>query len=266
MAFLTTIPVGVDESFLDISARFMFLFPIIGVIIGFLAGIYSFFTNHFLSLLFNTINNIVFSGAQEVFFTFITQGLASTMTLAFLLVLIGLQHTDGLVDLGNALGIRKASFKEKVEIAHDWTVTRAGAFLAFLVSFFTLLFISMVKTDCIIQSLIVVETSAKLAMVTTAWQGTSPPPRFYEDKWEKGRSFIDSIKKNHGLYTISLIISLAVSVALFGLSGLLPVTAGILVGGFMIIVGKQVFGGVNGDVFGATNEIARMGALLVLVI
>ncbi|GAI77185.1 unnamed protein product, partial [marine sediment metagenome] len=39
-----------------------------------------------------------------------------------------------------------------------------------------------------------------------------------------------------------------------------------LVGGFMIIVGKHVFGGVNGDIFGATNEIARMVALFVLVI
>ena len=266
MAFLTTIPVGVDESFLDISARFMFLFPVIGVIIGFLAGIYSFFTNNVLSLLFASLNATLFSGSHEVFFEFVAQGLASAMTLAFLLVLIGLQHTDGLVDVGNALGIRKASLKEKVEIAHEWTVTRTGAFLALLVSFFTLLFIFFIKTDVIIQSLIVAETSAKLAMVTTAWQGTSPPPRFYEDKWEKGRSFIDSIKKKHGLYAISLIISLVVSIALLGLSGVLAVAAGILVGGFMIIVGKQVFGGVNGDVFGATNEIARMIALLVLVI
>jgi len=266
MAFLTTIPVGVDESFLDISARFMFLFPVIGVLIGFLAGIYSFFTNNVLFLLFGAINNVVFSGAHEVFFDFVAKGLASTMTLAFLLVLIGLQHTDGLVDVGNALGIRKASLKEKVEIAHEWTVTRTGALLALLVSFFTLLFIFMVKTDCIIQSLIVAETSAKLAMVTTGWQGTSPPPRFYEDKWEKGRNFIDSIKKNHGLYAISLTISLVVSIGLLGLSGVLAVAAGMLVGGFMIIVGKQVFGGVNGDVFGATNEIARMVALLVLVI
>jgi adenosylcobinamide-GDP ribazoletransferase len=266
MAFLTTIPVGVDESFLDISARFMFLFPVIGVIIGFLAGIYSFFTNNVLSLLFASLNATLFSGSQKVLFDFVAKGLASAMTLAFLLVLIGLQHTDGLVDVGNALGIRKASLKEKVEIAHVWTVTRTGAFLALLVSFFTLLFIFMVKTDVIIQSLIVAETSAKLAMVTTAWQGTSPPPRFYEDKWEKGRNFIDSIKKNHGLYAISLIISLVVSIALLGLSGVLAVAAGILVGGFMIIVGKQVFGGVNGDIFGATNEIARMIALLVLVI
>ncbi len=265
MAFLTAIPLRMDESFLDISARFMFLFPVIGAMIGFLVGFYALFTNNVLFFLFGSVNTIIFSGSHEVFFEFVAKGLASVMTLAFLLVIIGLQHTDGLVDVGNALGIRKASLKEKMDIAHVWTVTRTGAFLALLVSFFTLLLIFLIKTDVVIQALIVAEVSAKLAMVTTAWQGTSPPHRL-EEKRGKGRSFIDFMRKNHGLYAISLIISLVVSIALFGLSGVLAVAAGILVGGFMIIVGKQVFGGVNGDIFGATNEIARMVALLVLVI
>jgi adenosylcobinamide-GDP ribazoletransferase len=243
----------------------MFLFPVIGIIIGFLAGIYSFFTNNVLSLLFITLNSVVFAGSQQVLFDFVAKGLASVMTLAFLLVLIGLQHTDGLVDVGNALGVRRASLREKVEIAHEWAVTRTGALLALAVSFFTLLLIFLVKTDVINQSLIVAETSAKLAMVTSGWQGTSPPPRFYEGKWEKGRSFIDSIRKKHGLYAISLTISIVISFLLLGLSGILAVVAGIVVGGIMIFVGKKVFGGVNGDVFGATNEIARMAALFVLV-
>jgi cobalamin synthase len=34
----------------------------------------------------------------------------------------------------------------------------------------------------------------------------------------------------------------------------------------MIVVGKHVFGGVNGDIFGATNEIARMIALFVILV
>jgi adenosylcobinamide-GDP ribazoletransferase len=266
LAFLTTIPAGVDESFLEISARFMFLFPIIGILLGFLAGIYSFFTNNVLSLLFVSLNATLFAGSQQVLFEFLAKGLASAMTLAIFLVLTGLQHTDGLVDVGNALGIRKASLKEKVEIAHEMTVTRTGALLALLISFFTFLIIFLIKTDIIIQSLIVAETSAKLAMVTGGWQGSSPPPRFYEDKWEKGRNFLDSIRKKHGLYAISLIISLAISIALLGLIGILAVAAGIVVGGFMILLGKRVFGGVNGDVFGATNEIARTAALFVIVL
>jgi adenosylcobinamide-GDP ribazoletransferase len=265
MAFLTAIPFRMDESFLDISARFMFLFPAIGAIIGFLAGIYCFFTSNVLFLLFSSINAVIFSGAHQAFFQFAAKGIAGFMTLAFLLAITGLQHTDGLVDVGNALGIGKASLKEKMEIAHVWTVTRTGAFLALLVSFFTLVLIFLTKTDVVIQALIVAEVSAKLAMVTTAWQGKSPPQRL-EEKRGKGRSFIDFMRKKHGLYAVSLIISLAVGVALLGLGGALAVATGILAGGFMIIVGKQLFGGVNGDIFGATNEIARMFALLVLVI
>ena len=265
MAFLTAIPFKMDESFLDISARYMFLFPVIGAIIGFLVGLYARFTNNVLFFLFGYINTIVFSGSNEVLFEFVAKGLASAMTVAFILVIIGLQHTDGLVDVGNALGIRKASLKEKMDIAHVWTVTRTGAFFAILVSFFTLLLIFLTNTDVVIQSLIVAEVSAKLAMVTTAWQGTSPPQSL-EEKRGKGRSFIDFMIKNNRLYAISLTISLAVSIALLGLSGVLAVASGMLVGGFMIIVGKQVFGGVNGDIFGATNEIARMVALFVLVI
>jgi adenosylcobinamide-GDP ribazoletransferase len=265
MAFLTAIPFKMDESFLDISARYMFLFPVIGAVIGAIVGAYALFTNTVLIFLFSSINTILFSGSHEVFFDFAAKGLASVMTVAFLLVIIGLQHTDGLVDVGNALGIRKASLKEKMDIAHVWTVTRTGAFLTLIVSFFTLLLIFLTKTDTIIQALIVAEVSAKLAMVTTAYQGTSPPQRL-EDKRGKGRSFIDFMNKNHALYAISLAISAAVSIPLFGIIGVLPVVSGILVGAFMIVLGKRVFGGVNGDIFGATNEIARMFALLVLVI
>jgi len=266
MAFLTSIPVKMDESFLDISSRYMFLFPVIGAIIGVLAGVYARFTNNVLSLLFGTINSAVFLQVHEVFFGVVAKGFAAAMTIAFLLVVIGLQHTDGLVDVGNALGIRKASLKEKVDIAHEWTVTRTGAILAILVSFFTFLFIFLIELDSVIQALIVAEVSAKLAMVTTGWQGTSPPSSFYENRWEKGRSFIDSIKKKNGLYAISLIISLIFSIALLGFSGVFAVISGMVVGGFMIFVGKQIFEGVNGDIFGATNEIARMVALFVLVI
>lgn len=265
IAFLTAIPVKMDESFLDISARFMFLFPLIGAIIGFLIGLYTRFTNNVLSFLFSITNNIFFSGSQEVLFSFATKGLASAMTIAFILVIIGLQHTDGLVDVGNALGIRKATLKEKMDIAHVWTVTRTGAFLAILVSFCTLLLIFLIKIEVIIQALIVAEVSAKLAMVTTAWQGKSPP-QFLEDKRGKGRSFVDFMRKNNRLYAISLIFSLAISVALFDLGGVIAVVAGMLTGGFMIFLGNRIFGGVNGDIFGATNEIARMVALFVLVI
>ena len=55
------------------------------------------------------------------------------MTLAFLLVLTGLQHFDGLVDLGNAIGLQKCGGAK--DGCHAWTVTYKGAVLAIFVEF-----------------------------------------------------------------------------------------------------------------------------------
>ena len=73
------------------------------------------------------------------------------------------------------------------------------------------------------------------------------------------------MKKRHSLYLVSLVISLLTSVLLLGLKGILAVTLGIVVGGLMIVLSKKIFGGVTGDIFGATNEIARMIALFALL-
>jgi adenosylcobinamide-GDP ribazoletransferase len=258
MSFLTSISVTRDESFVETSARFMFLFPVIGALVGFFAGLYSFFTQHFLSFSFGFLNATFFFGSQNTFFAYLTKVLASVMTLAFLLVITGLQHVDGLVDVGNALSSRKASVEERIMIAHAWIVTRTGAFMAILVSLGTLLFIFLIKPDAIIQSLIIAETSAKLAMVTCAWQGSSVQKGL-------GSIFIGSMKKRHRLYLVSLVISMLISVLLLGLKGVLAMTLGIVVGWLMIIISKRIFGGVTGDTFGATNEIARMIALFALV-
>jgi adenosylcobinamide-GDP ribazoletransferase len=258
MSFLTTISPTKDESFVETSAHFMFLFPVIGALIGFLAGLYSFFTYDFLSVLLGFLNATFFLGSQNTFFFYLTKVLASVMTLAFLLVLTGLQHVDGLVDVGNALGIRKASAEERIMIAHAWIVTRTGAFMAIVISICTILFIFLIKPEAIIQSLIIAETSAKLAMVTCAWQGSSPQKGL-------GSIFINSMKKRHSLYLVSLVISMLVSVLVLSLKGILAVMLGVVVGGLMIVSSKRIFGGVTGDVFGATNEIARMIVLFALV-
>lgn len=263
VAFLTAIPLDacmqIDEDFLGISARFMFLFPLIGALIGFLVGLYALLVNHLLSFLFGVLNATFFSGSQETLFFYLTRAISSVMVLSFLLVLIGLQHTDGLVDVGNAIGIRKASVEERMEIAHAWIVTRTGVLLALLVAFCTLLLIFLAGPETIIRFFVVAEISAKLAMVTCAWQGTSI-------KRGKGSIFVDSMKRRHSLYLISLAISLFVGATVLGVNGVLAVSLGIAVGGVFIVFSKRIFGGMTGDIFGATNEIVRMIALFVLVL
>jgi adenosylcobinamide-GDP ribazoletransferase len=259
ISFLTIIPLRTDEGFLELSAHFMFVFPVVGALIGFFAGLYSLLANYLLSHLLSFLNATLFLGSQNIFFEYLTKGLSSIMTLSFLLVLTGLQHTDGLVDVGNALGVNGASVDERIKIAHAWIVTRTGALLALLVSFCTLLLLFLVKPDTVIQSLVVAEVSAKLAMVTCAWQGTSL-------QRGKGSIFVDLMKKRHSLYMVSLAASFFISVMLLGLRGIFAVTLGVMVGGFFIVLSKRIFGGVNGDIFGATNEIARMIVLFALVL
>jgi len=73
------------------------------------------------------------------------------------------------------------------------------------------------------------------------------------------------MKDRHSLYLTSLAASLLISAMLLDLKGTLAVTSSIVVGGLFIVLSKRVFGGVTGDIFGATNEIARMIALFALV-
>jgi adenosylcobinamide-GDP ribazoletransferase len=258
LAFLTAIPMKMDENFLQISARFMFLLPIVGALIGVLAGLYAYSVHFILGLAFDFLNSMLFLGSQSESFDFLAKGLAGIMTLAFLLVLTGLQHTDGLVDLGNALTMRQATVEERTKIAHAWIVTRAGAFLALLVALGTVATLFFIANDKIIYSLIVAEVAAKLAMVTCAWQGSSTQKGL-------GSIFINSMRHKHGLFTVSLATSLIISVFLRGLTGALAVVSGIAIGGLAIFLGKKVFGGVTGDIFGAANEIARMTALFIMV-
>jgi adenosylcobinamide-GDP ribazoletransferase len=51
----------------------------------------------------------------------------------------------------------------------------------------------------------------------------------------------------------------------FGFSGFVVVLATVLAGLMMVGVAHRNFGGVTGDVLGATNELTRMVAVVVLV-
>ena len=133
LAFLTIIPMGSGEEFVATSAEFMFLFPLIGGLIGLFAAAY------FQGSLFVLSNLLTFAHSYLLFVPvdILLRVLLAIMTLAFLLVLTGLQHFDGLVDLGNTIGLHK--LEERREIAHRWVVTSKGAFLAIFIEFLAFL-------------------------------------------------------------------------------------------------------------------------------
>ncbi len=164
LAFLTIIPLRNTEDFVVTSARYMFLFPVVGALIGLFAAAYFLACGFVMSYLLAFINSLI-----NIPTAFLLRLFPAAMTLAFLLVLTGLQHFDGLVDLGNAIGLSRV--EERREAAHAWIVTYKGALLAVVVEFVSFLGFFFVNMDFAFRAIIVSEVAAKLGMVTITLLG-----------------------------------------------------------------------------------------------
>lgn len=260
LSFLTIIPVGGKEDFIFTTAQNMYLFPIVGGLIGLLAGLY-----------FIAANAIVgFLLGLAAAYVALPVGLLATlipaaMTVAFLLVLTGLQHFDGLIDLGNAVGIR--NLHDRKMKAHEWTVTYGGAILALIVEASAvagLLFVVLGSMNLwlVFSTVVLAELSAKLAMVTIVWIGKPSHKGL-------GSIFLAKAKKKQNFiaYALSALIVYPVfyvtGYPILGLVAVALVYVSIPVAFLMNRVSNSVFGGVSGDMIGATNEVARAITLIV---
>ena len=228
-------------------ANNMWAFPLIGAFIGLLAGAFGWVAYHFLP-------GIV----------------VGALVLALLLWITGLHHTDGLLDFGDGV-MAHGSAEHKIEVMHDQLTGAGGLTLGIMTMLITALAIGQLKSSIIFQAVIVVELSAKLAMVVAAWAGKS----VHEGM---NTSFLQAMHGRGGNWRLAaaLIISFAIAFPLLCLTGALTVLAGIIIGTavilaavitglVMVAVAHKHFHGVTGDVFGATNELARMVCVVVLL-
>jgi adenosylcobinamide-GDP ribazoletransferase len=250
LSFLTIIPLAKTEDFVFTSARNMYLFPLMGGLIGLFGAGYYLISGFIVSYLLMVINSLI-----QIPIGLLLQAIPAVMTLAFLLVFTGFQHFDGLVDLGNAIGLRK--IEDRREIAHRWVVTYKGALLAMIVEFSAVAGLFLLNSNIAVRALIVAEVTAKLAMVTIVWQGKAAHQGL-------GSRFIGNAKRtlNYAAYGVAFFIGYVI----LGYFGLLLVVSSILFGLFMEQVGKSVFGGVSGDMIGATNEAARALTLVLVAV
>jgi len=250
--------VGGKEDFIFTTAEHMYLFPIIGAFIGILAGAYFLGATIIVHFLLGLVNTIVALPTD-----LLTKLAVAAMTVAFLLVITGLQHFDGLIDLGNAFGLR--NLHDRKMVAHAWTVTYWGALLAIIVEFAAFAGLFLINPLYAFGAIIAAELSAKLAMVTIVWVGKPTHKGL-------GSIFLAKAKKN--LNIVAYVISILIVFPLFtftvkpnlglisGLIGVGVVLAGIPVALVMEKVAENVFGGVSGDMIGATNEVARAVTLI----
>jgi len=236
VAFLTIIPVGMDEDCLSDAAEYMPLFPVVGAFIGFLAGLLAWLLFHVLPVL-----------------------VVGILTLGFILLITGLHHADGLLDFGDGV-MYQGPPEKKIEIMHDQR-TGAGGLMLGLVTLLTTSFsIAGLDANVTIQSLIVSEISAKLAMVIGAWVGKSA---------HKGMN-VYFVNAMHGRYrklrlTVALIISFGIAIPLLRIVGFITVVVGSVAALIMVGISSRQFRGVTGDVMGAMNELTRMASLITIL-
>ena len=258
LSFLTIIPVGGKEDFIFTTAENVWLFPVVGGFIGLFAGLYFVASNFIVRFLLGLVNSFV---ALPV--GFLAAAVTAAMTLAFLSVITGLQHFDGLIDLGNALGLR--NLHDRKMKAHAWTVTYWGAVLALVVEFTAFAGLLFINPKFAFAALIAAEVAAKLAMVTIVWVGKPS---------HKGLGSIFLAKAKKPLNAVAYVSAVLISFAAFVLTGNLLL--GAFAVGIVLIsvpvafgmkeVSKAVFGGVSGDMIGATNEVARAVVLVVFAV
>lgn len=235
-SFFTIIPTSIDKKSLVEAANYMPLCPLIGALIGLSAGLLFW-------LLLQVFPNLI----------------AGMLTLGFILLIVGLHHTDGLIDFGDGL-MCQGSAQRKIEVMRDGKTGSGGLALGLVTLVTTAIAISYLEASHILQSLIVAEVSAKLGMVILAWTGRSVHQGL-------NTYFIDAM---HGQYRIlrliaSITLSLAVAVSLLWFTGVMALIIGSITALSIIWISNRHFGGLTGDIFGATNELARLTSLLTVL-
>lgn len=234
LSFLTIIPMPKAYNLdLNTIARNMHFFPLCGGIIGIIVGLVALLSS-----------------------TFLPQYITSFLVLVTLIIITGIHHIDGLADFADGLMI-KGDRESKRKAMSDPIVGSAGA-TALIINFIGL-FTALSYYDSSIKlfyAIIVSEIIAKYVMVVQASIGDSAWSGF-------SSSFTIEMKKGSKI-VISAVISILLVFVIEGMMGLLTLGIVIIIGLIIYIISYKSFGGVSGDVFGASNEISRLSSLLIL--
>lgn len=233
-SFLTIIPLPKTYAFdLNIIARNMHYFPLCGGIIGVIVGLVAFLSS-----------------------TFLPQYITSFVVLVTFVIITGVHHIDALADFADGL-MKKGDRASKRKAMSDPLVGSAGA-TALIINFIGL-YIALSSFESSLRLFYVIiaaEIIAKYIMVmqasigTSAWSGFSSP-------------FTIEMKKRSRVI-VSVVITVVLIFIIEGIMGLLTLGIVVIIGLIIYFISYKNFGGVSGDVFGASNEICRLASLLIL--
>ena len=105
-------------------------------------------------------------------------------------------------------------------------------------------------------AILISEVIAKYVMVVQAHRGIAA--------WEGIGSPFTEQMKNKTKFLVASAITIPIAYFGGGLGGLYALGAAVLIAFVLLRVANRSFGGVSGDVFGASNEITRLSSLIIL--
>ena len=234
--FLTILPIALEPTAtMETVSKYFFLCPLVGLVIGIVAGLLGWFLQAILPQL-----------------------LVGFSVLASLLILTGFQHFDGLLDFSDAV-IVKGDPVTKVNVMHDQYTGAAAVAVGFITTILTGLSFGLFRGMQIIIAAIVSELTAKESMVLAAYLGKKPP--------YKGMGYyaVESIKNKHLNLLFSIVLSSLISYVLIGFTFVYVLAPMIILTLILTSYANRSLNGVSGDVLGAGNELCRMISLLALV-
>lgn len=230
-SFLTIIPT--NNASLETTAKYMYLFPLVGIAIGLLVGSIGFGLSLFLDPL-----------------------IVSLLIVASLALITGIHHTDGLSDFADGL-MAKGTKEKKLQAMKDLATGSAGIVTIVLYLIGLIIAISMSSGFQLFLAILLSEIMAKFSMVLMACLGKSA-------SLGSNSPFVE-LMKNPKKIGVALVLTLIPMLTLGGFTGLLIFTSCSILTLLLIGISTRSFGGITGDVLGSANELSRLASLLIFV-
>lgn len=229
--FLTTIPVGITMEGIEKLMKHIYLFPVIGAVLGVLFAVIAYASS-----------------------TVLTPALTALVIIIAIYYLTGINHIDGLADFGDGIAAH-GTREKKIAAMRDVSVGTGGIIFCviILLGIFSSLFSIAGRNLLLPYALIVAETGAKQSMVTVAAFGKRMHKGF-------GAMTVDNTRKSD--FLTGLVFSGIVCYLSLGILGIGALVISQAAGLLVLNTANRHFGGVSGDIIGASNEIGRLAALL----
>ena len=230
-SFLTIFPSS--NATLENIAKYMYLFPIVGIAIGLLVGSFGFGLSFFLDPL-----------------------LVSLLVVASIAIVTGIHHADGLADFADGMMV-KGSKDSKLKAMKDISTGSAGIVGIVLYLIGLVVTISLTSGFDLFKAILISEILAKFSMVLMASLGNSASVG-------SNSPFVE-IMKNKKKLAVAFVIMLIPVMVIGETTGLVMLGVAVTLTLFLLALSTRSFGGITGDVLGATNELTRLASLMVFV-